>query len=186
MNEGEGNDSFKGNAISLQKDRTVYMVFDETIKDSMKTYLDFINLVIQTPNLPNIDEMIAKALESNYPYLHVTNTLDELAAKTGIDAEGLKATVSAVQRFLRPRVRRNFHQTQAFPAPAQERTVLRDSPSFRRATEAWAESRSITRRKSSTRTGIRFPDFMPRALMPATSTAIPMSSNCPAIPWASP
>ena len=131
MNEGEGNDSFKGNAISLQKDRTVYMVFDETIKDSMKTYLDFINLVIQTPNIANIDEMIAKAQENNYPHLHVANSLDELAAKTGINAEGLKATVAEYndfcdhgydeifikpKRYLRPLKKGPYYALAIFPA----------------------------------------------------------------------
>jgi fumarate reductase flavoprotein subunit len=131
MNEAEGNDSFKGNAISLQKDRTVYMVFDDTIKDSMKTYLDFINLVIQTPNIANIDEMIAKAQENNYPHLHVANSLDELAAKTGINAEGLKATVVQYndfcghgydeifikpKRYLRPLKKGPYYALAVFPA----------------------------------------------------------------------
>ena len=126
MNEGEGNDSFKGNAISLQKDRTVYMVFDETIKDSMKTYLDFINLVIQVPNIANIDEMIAKAQENNYPHLHVANTLDELGARPA-STPRVEGHGGAVQRFLRPRIRRNLHQAQALSSPAQKGAVLRAS-----------------------------------------------------------
>jgi fumarate reductase flavoprotein subunit len=107
------------------------MVFDDTIKDSMKTYLDFINLVIQTPNIANIDEMIAKAQENNYPHLHVANSLDELAAKTGINAEGLKATVVQYndfcghgydeifikpKRYLRPLKKGPYYALAVFPA----------------------------------------------------------------------
>jgi fumarate reductase flavoprotein subunit len=131
MNEGEGNDSFKGNAIALQKDRTAYLVFDEEIKDSMKTYLDFINLVIQTPNVANIDEMIAKVQENNYSYFFQANTLDELATKTGINAEGLKATIEEYNgfcdhgydktfikpnRFLRPLRKGPYYAIALFPA----------------------------------------------------------------------
>jgi fumarate reductase flavoprotein subunit len=131
MNEGEGNDSFKGNAISLQKDRVAYLVFDEEIKDSMKTYLDFINLVIQTPNIANIDEMIAKVLENKYPYFFKAGSPEELAAQTGINAEGLKATLQEYNgfcdhgydktfvkenRFLRPLRKGPYYAIALYPA----------------------------------------------------------------------
>jgi fumarate reductase flavoprotein subunit len=131
MNEGEGNDSFKGNAIALQKERTAYLVFDEAIKDSMKTYLDYINLVIQIPCLAQIDEMIEKVLASGYPHFHKADTLDELAAKTRIDAAGLKATVAEyngycehgydevfikLKRFLRPVAKGPYYAIALYPA----------------------------------------------------------------------
>jgi fumarate reductase flavoprotein subunit len=131
MNEGEGNDSFKGNAISLQPERTAYLMFDETIKDSMKTYLDFINLVIQTPNVANIDEMIQKVLDNKYPYFFKADTIEELAAQTGVKPEGLKATIAEYNgycdhgydkifvkpnRFLRPLTKGPFYAIALYPA----------------------------------------------------------------------
>ena len=101
INEAEGNDSFKGNAIALQKERQGFFIFDEDIKDGMKTYLDYINLVIQTPNLPNIDEMIRKAVDSGYPHMFVADSVEDLAAKTGMHLGGLTATLAEYNKYCR-------------------------------------------------------------------------------------
>ncbi len=99
FNEAEGNTSFKGNAIALQKDRLCYFVFDEHIKNGMKTYLDFINLVIQIPCLPDIDDMIKTAVESKYPHFFVAHTVEELAEKTSMNRKNLKATIDEYNAF---------------------------------------------------------------------------------------
>jgi fumarate reductase flavoprotein subunit len=99
INEAEGNDSFKGNAIALQKDRVCFFVFDEAIKNEMKSSLDFINLVIQTPTLANIDEMIQKALDSKYPHLFVADSAEDLAVQTGMNPEGLRAQLEEYNGF---------------------------------------------------------------------------------------
>jgi fumarate reductase flavoprotein subunit len=101
INEAEGNDSFKGNAIALQKDRQCFFVFDEDIKESMKSYLDYINLVIQTPCLANIDEMIQKVVASAYPHFFVADSVEELAAKTGMPLAGLTATLEEYNGYCR-------------------------------------------------------------------------------------
>jgi fumarate reductase flavoprotein subunit len=131
MNEAEGNDSFKGNAIALQKDRQCIFVFDETIKNEMKTYLDFINLVIQTPTLANIDEMIQRILANGYPHFFVANTVEELAEKTGMEPAGLHATLAHYNdccdhgyddlfvkptRYLRPVRTAPYYALRLFPA----------------------------------------------------------------------
>jgi fumarate reductase flavoprotein subunit len=131
INEAEGNDSFKGNAIALQKDRQCFFVFDEELKDGMKDYLDFINLVIQTPCLSNIDEMIAKAVETQYPHLFIADSLEELAAKTGMHLPGLEATLEEYngycqqgydevflkpKRYLRPVQKPPYYALRLFPA----------------------------------------------------------------------
>ncbi len=131
INEAEGNDSFKGNAIALQKDRVCFFVFDETIKNEMKSYLDFINLVIQTPNVANIDEMIQKAVDSKYPHLFVANSAEDLAAQTGMDPVGLGTQLAEYngfcehgydevfikpQRYLRPVKQAPYYALQLYPA----------------------------------------------------------------------
>jgi len=99
INEAEGNDSFKGNAIALQKDRQCFFVFDETIKNQMKHDLDYINLVIQTPNLSNLDEMIQRAVDNNYPHLFIAGSVEDLAAKTGMHQAGLEASLNEYNHF---------------------------------------------------------------------------------------
>lgn len=131
MNEAEGNDSFKGNAIALQKDRQCFFVFDEAIKNEMKTYLDYINLVIQLPYLANLDEMIKKAVTNNYPHFFVADSAEDLAAKTGMDVNGLKSTLSEYnnscehgydelfikpKRYLRPVKQAPLYALRLFPA----------------------------------------------------------------------
>lgn len=131
INEAEGNDSFRGNAIALQKDRQCFFIFDEAIKDEMKTYLDFINLVIQTPNLANIDEMIARVAGTGYPHFFVANTVEELAEKTGMHLGGLQNTLTEYngacdhgyddlfvkpKRYLRPVRKAPYYALRLFPA----------------------------------------------------------------------
>ena len=131
INEAEGNDSFKGNAIALQKERQCFFIFDEEMKNSMKTYLDYINLVIQTPCLANIDEMIQKAVDSQYPHLFIADSVENLAAKTGMHLAGVKATLAEYnkycregydeiflkpKRYLRPVERPPFYALRLFPA----------------------------------------------------------------------
>jgi fumarate reductase flavoprotein subunit len=131
FNEAEGNDSFKGNAVALQKERQCFFVFDEATKNGMKTYLDFINLVIQTPCLANIDEMIEKAVADGYPHFFVANTVEELASKTGMELNGLHATLNEYnnccdhgydslfikpQRYLRPVRTAPYYALRLFPA----------------------------------------------------------------------
>lgn len=131
INEAEGNDSFKGNSIALQKERQCIFVFDETIKNEMKTYLDFINLVIQTPTLANIDEMIQRIVANGYPHFFVANSVEELAEKTGMEPTGLNATLAHYNdccdhgyddlfvkptRYLRPVRKAPYYALRLFPA----------------------------------------------------------------------
>ena len=71
--------------------------------------------------------------------------MDELAGKTGINAEDLKATVSEYNGFCDHGYDEIFIKPKRYLRAAQEGTLLCDSCSIRPATAAWAESRSITR-----------------------------------------
>ena len=93
INEAEGNTAFKGNAVSRQKDRQCFFVFDENTKNGMKTDLDFLNQVTGTPNFANFDDMIRQTTEEKYPHFFVADSAEDLAAKTGMDLAGLKATL---------------------------------------------------------------------------------------------
>jgi len=106
-------------------------VFDEAIKNEMKEYIDFVNLVIQTPNLKNIDEMIHTAIENQYPHLFVADSVENLAAKTGMKLEGLRTTLEEYngfcdhgydevfikpKRYLRPIQKAPFYALRLYPA----------------------------------------------------------------------
>ena len=94
------NTAFTGNAISRQKDRASFMIFDETIKEHMKTTgYDFLHLVFPFTKIPNFETLMKDALDAGYEYLYEADSLEELAEKTGIDPDGLKATVEEYNRF---------------------------------------------------------------------------------------
>jgi fumarate reductase flavoprotein subunit len=95
MNEGiMPNSAFTGNAISRQKDRTAFLIFDEDIKRHVERVgFDSYHLVFPFTKVSNLDALMEEAFDSGYQDLFVADSLDELADKTGIDPDGLKATV---------------------------------------------------------------------------------------------
>jgi fumarate reductase flavoprotein subunit len=89
------NASFTGNAIARQKDRTAFLVFDEEIKRLMESVgFDFYHYVFPFTKVRDLDALMKQALDAGYSEVFVADSLEELAAKTGIDADGLKATVA--------------------------------------------------------------------------------------------
>ena len=94
------NTTFTGNAISFQKDRTAYIIFDDTIKTHMETVgFDHASLVFPMLRVPNIEEMLKGAIAGGIDVLHIADSLDDLAEQTGIDAQALKNTVEEYNRF---------------------------------------------------------------------------------------
>jgi fumarate reductase flavoprotein subunit len=98
---------FGSNAVSLQKDRCAFRIFDEDTKEYfIKNGLDFpMGFGIAQAGTPstivNREEFEAEAvkiLEKGSGMVFVTETLDELADKTGIDRDGLKKTVEEYNR----------------------------------------------------------------------------------------
>jgi len=94
------NTAFTGNAISRQKDRTAFLVFDENIKRHMESVgFDFYHLVFPFTKVKNLDALIKEAFDSGYKDVFVADSLEELADKTGIDPDGLKATVDEYNEY---------------------------------------------------------------------------------------
>jgi len=89
------NSAFTGNAISRQKDRTAFLIFGEEIKRQMEDVgFDTYHLVFPFTKVRDLDALMKDAFDSGYQDLFVADSLDELADKTGIDPDGLKATVN--------------------------------------------------------------------------------------------
>jgi fumarate reductase flavoprotein subunit len=94
------NTTFTGNAISCQKNRTAFLIFDEAIKKRMETVgLDQVGVVFPFTHAKNFDALLQGHLDKGFKEMFVAGSLEELAAKTGIDWEGLKATVAQYNGF---------------------------------------------------------------------------------------
>jgi fumarate reductase flavoprotein subunit len=94
------NTAFTGNAISRQKDRTAFLIFDENIKRHMESVgFDSYHLVFPFTKVENLDALMKEAFDSGYKDVFVADSLEELAGKTGIDPDGLKATVDEYNEY---------------------------------------------------------------------------------------
>ena len=89
------NTTFTGNAITIQKDRCAFNIFDDAIASAMEKDFDFLSVVFPFPRLTDFRQRIQAAVDQGYAHLFVADTIDELAAKTGIDPKGLSATVDS-------------------------------------------------------------------------------------------
>lgn len=88
------NTTFTGNAIARQKERTAFLIFDEEIKRHMETVgYDFISVVFPFTKVENLDALMQEATAGGFKEVFVADSLDELAAQTGIDPVGLRETV---------------------------------------------------------------------------------------------
>jgi len=88
------NPAFTGNAISRQKKRCAYLIFDGNTKNHMeKKGLHFINHVFPFTKFENLDAQIETALAQGNKQIFVADSLEELAEKTGIDFNGLQTTI---------------------------------------------------------------------------------------------
>jgi len=116
------NTAFTGNAISRQKDRASFLIFDENTKNHMKTTkgFDFLHLVFPYTNAKNFKALMKDALDSAYEYVYEADSLDELAEKTGIDPAGLKATVEEYNRFCEDGFDPIFNKTRKYLRPVKE------------------------------------------------------------------
>lgn len=88
------NTTFAGNAITAQKNRVAFLIFDENIKRRMEMVgFDDISVVFPFMKVDDLDGLIAQAQGGGYKDVFVADSLDDLAAQTGIDPAGLARTV---------------------------------------------------------------------------------------------
>jgi len=94
------NPSFTGNAISKQKKRSAFLIFDENIKKHMESVgFDSFHDVFPFTKVSDLDTLIKNAFKVGYKDVFVADSLEELANETGIDPDGLKATVEEYNGF---------------------------------------------------------------------------------------
>ncbi|WHH57803.1 FAD-dependent oxidoreductase [Petroclostridium sp. X23] len=89
------NPVFSVNAILRQKERTAYSIIDENI---MKYYeqngLDLINVVTSSMDMSYFKQEMNEAIAHGSDVFFMADSIEELAEKTGINCEGLKATIA--------------------------------------------------------------------------------------------
>ena len=88
------NTTFTGNAIARQKNRCAFIILDSAIISHYENKgFDFPASL--APDLPaeNLEGAVQRAIEGGNKHIYVADSLEELAAKTGIDPVGLKKGV---------------------------------------------------------------------------------------------
>ena len=88
------NVTFTANAISLQKNKTAFLLFDESILQQMKADFDTRNRVFPATRFDKAEAVIEGYLQSGNGNFYVADTLEDLCAQTGIDPIGLQATLT--------------------------------------------------------------------------------------------
>ncbi len=94
-NEGMlGNGTYTTNAISFQKGRMGFIIMDESIKEHYrKQGLDLISIVHGKDIIDEFEADVKSALDEGYAHFFAADSIEDLAAQTGIDLDGLKATL---------------------------------------------------------------------------------------------
>ena len=101
INEGiMGNNAFTGNAIAIQKNRCAFLIFDEDTKNQYtKDTVDMTWGGLPVTRLENIDSAIKTTLEKGSKSLMVADSLEEIAARTGINLNALLKTVEEYNQY---------------------------------------------------------------------------------------
>jgi fumarate reductase flavoprotein subunit len=125
-----GNATFTANAIARQQGRAGHLLFDSSILAAMEHDFDFRNRVFPVTRIERPAELISSLQARGYRHFFVGDTLAELAAQAGIDADGLAATVQDYnadcargydrafakdRRFLRPLTTAPFYAARHYP-----------------------------------------------------------------------
>jgi fumarate reductase flavoprotein subunit len=126
-----GNTTYTGNALARQKDRCGFLILDSAIKKYYETdSLDILSVVFYGYKIDNFEGKLKKMLDNGFKYAFMADTIDELAAKTGIDAANLKKTIEVYNkacetgrdtvlnknpRYLRPIAKPPFYAGKHFP-----------------------------------------------------------------------
>ncbi len=126
-----GNTTYTGNALARQKERCGFQIMDaEIVRFYEQTGLDITSAVMGISKLTNFNAKVKSKIDSGFPFIFMADSIEELAAKTGIDAANLKKTVEVYnkacetgrdtvmgknERYLRPIAKPPFYAGKHFP-----------------------------------------------------------------------
>jgi fumarate reductase flavoprotein subunit len=125
------NVTFTANAITLQKDKTAFLIFDESILEKMIKDFDTRNRVFPHTCFANAHTTIENYLKSGKGNFYRADSIEELAKQTGIQTEGLYKTIETYNsyckkgydelfnkesKYLRPIKKSKFYAARHFPS----------------------------------------------------------------------
>jgi fumarate reductase flavoprotein subunit len=113
---------FARNAIASQKDGTAFTIFDEDTKRVyMETGLDVLSGGVQLPivKTTDFDDELKQVLERGSDSIFVTDSIEELAEKTGIDRNGLRATLDEYNQACETGRDEIFHKRARYLRPVK-------------------------------------------------------------------
>jgi fumarate reductase flavoprotein subunit len=95
MNEAEmGNATFFGNAVARQKGRCAFVIFDGTTAQNYVEHgFDWLSPMTEGMKITDFESEVKNAIDHGHNGIFAAGSLDELAAKTGVNAAGLRKTV---------------------------------------------------------------------------------------------
>jgi len=124
INEEMSNDHMTmGTAISNQKDKCGYIVFDEvTVRHMEQEGLEYIYHIFPAEKLTNVRaqfEELINVKKNNHIFL--ADTLEELCQHTGIDLDNMKVTVDNYNKYCDQKHDDEFGKNPAFLRPLREK-----------------------------------------------------------------
>ncbi|NLV50179.1 MAG: FAD-dependent oxidoreductase [Clostridiales bacterium] len=112
------NTTFAGNAIGLQPGRYAYLIIDGGIvRQYQKNGVDFVSLVHSDIKLKGFEEAAEQARMSGTDVFVTAKTVEELAAKIGIDADKLQDTIDEYNDMCDCGADDKFHKDQKYLRP---------------------------------------------------------------------
>ncbi|NTV90197.1 MAG: FAD-binding protein [Clostridiales bacterium] len=88
------NTTFAGNALSRQKNKCAFSIFDSSaLKNFRKNGFDLASMVHPFVHLDKFEAQMQQFIDEGNTDLFVCNSIEEIAEKTGIDYEALKNTI---------------------------------------------------------------------------------------------
>ena len=117
------NVTFTANAIALQKAKTAFLIFDDSILKLMEKDFDTRNRVFPHTFFANAQATIEAYLKSGKGNFYVADSIEELCEKTGIDSEGLKETIETYNTYCKKGYDEQFNKERQYLRPLKGRKL---------------------------------------------------------------
>ena len=118
--EASGNPTYTGNAVIRQKDRCAWRIFDTgTARHYETSGFDWINYMNPAPKVQDFEAEF-KATFADSTNVVRADSLEELAAKTGINLAGLRRTIEEYNRVCDSGRDEVFHKSASFLRPVKQ------------------------------------------------------------------
>jgi len=118
MNEDVmANVTFTGNAISLQKKKTAFLIFDDRLLKLMEQDFDTRNRVFPATCFAGSESVIAEYLRAGKGNFYVADSIEELCEQTGIELAGLHETIATYNTYCDQGYDKQFNKNRAYLRP---------------------------------------------------------------------